>query len=242
MYNPPVPRRGFTLVELLVVIGIVALLISLLIPALNKAREGANRAACLSNMRQIHQSLSMYAGENRMYVPIGYRDGDPIGQKQFNSMVYSGTTKRNVLWGILLQAGYLKTPGIFFCPAERDPSREQGTDLNPWPPGPENVSIKNVQAGYGGRPDWAVPDDPTFWTPYTLPKIKDFHRKAMIADLVSVPARVDTRHKTGINVVYGDGSGYWVGRKTFDAPLATCTGLSATFNRAQDEIWTSLDQ
>ena len=219
-------RRAFTLIELLVVIAIIAVLMGLAFPVYGRIRENANRTACLSNLRQIHAAMGAYAGDHEGEVPIGYRGG----RKQWNTMLHAAPDDYPMLGRLWLE-GYIKDPRVFYCPSETAPAQAFNTKENPWPPKPGVTT----QGGYACNPlvDWSSVD-------LRVPRLAELVELPLLADGCGLPDRVDSRHRTGVNVLYANAAVRWVPRVVFNDALKKNSGLSAANNGAQDAVWQAL--
>ena len=133
-------KKAFTLVELLVVIGIIALLIAILLPALRRARQAAVQTSCQSNLRQIGMMLQMYTNENKGWMPHpGWGGWFPLRPPPFGA----SNPQRNMSWAerlVMATASkqYVKNwethypvtgRGVFRCPGFGEGTYEYAHNL-----------------------------------------------------------------------------------------------------------------
>jgi len=240
-------NRGFTLVELLVVIGIIAVLVSILLPALNKARQSANTLRCLSTLRQFQLYNQMYSMDNHgQYFPILSQTPaypallswpqDPVVRKFLQvkpvNMIWNSEVSRNFVCSeatLCLVSGY--------------------ADGN-----------YNIAYSYGMNfTDWGDPADRTLWyqgftTPVYIPpqpaisyknsRIRRPSNKIAWADAMGYwiqksasgqytgegtgsGTRIAYRHNGGVNIAFFDGHAEWLTRKQVDLNLLTTAAADA---------------
>jgi prepilin-type processing-associated H-X9-DG protein/prepilin-type N-terminal cleavage/methylation domain-containing protein len=137
------PRWAFTLVELLVVIGIIAVLMSILLPALNRARESAKAVVCASNLKQLGTALAMYVNDNNQYTPRFMYDpnsgaGTPVPEPGWARWEWFAAIKRYVAGNPKdiptgnagLQEEQKQT--VYFCPSAKA-NRGRFVNWGLWP-------------------------------------------------------------------------------------------------------------
>jgi len=212
-------KAGFTLIELLVVVAIIAVLVSMLIPALQQARESSRRAVCSSNMRQVAVGSMYYADDNAGNLPtVDY---------------YAAWTLPVIWWwqygskgfGLLIERGYVNSPQVYYCPGQKQ---------NQW-------SFEYLPGINGMTPYWYAnpwfqyhrdPMDPYHYThcrsSFVFNKrgpnkrMPQIGNRAFLCDVFF--SDVDSAHKSplGWNAGYGDGhvQFFYDGGRVSMGPLA----------------------
>lgn len=152
-------KKGFTLIELLVVIAIIALLLAILIPALNVVKETATAAVCLSNLSGLTKSWFLYAGDNNDIV-VGGGTGspsDPTNDWAPYGLEASATNldgkQQAIMTGALFP--YVESTGVYHCPSDRrylKPRADNGTLLG----GYRSYSIVGGLRGVGAGGGWGI--------------------------------------------------------------------------------------
>jgi len=185
--------RGFTLVELLIVVGLIALLISLLLPALNKAKEQSNRAKCMANLRTLGQAMFFYAGANKDRLP----NCNPPGVAS-----NSAAADRALL---ALVNNFVRAPRVFYCPSDKDSEPQEIVTAIPQVPNSARISYDFYSI---------------YWLPEYGPKLSYLKNAPLAWDVGVDPSRSfnpDQNHgPSGGNVVHSDGHAEWQDAKLWD--------------------------
>ncbi len=216
-------KKEFTLIELLVVIAIIAILASMLLPALNKAREKSQASKCLGNHKQLGSAMIMYTGDFKGWLPTATVDGGVPAYWKFQLSHYMG--KGGYTWSqVQSDRKAFGKNSAYGCPTfsgvpvanasweTSQPGRYSGLGWNRW------VSYNPLLTGTGS-------DRAQKLTAFK----KHASESALIGDVPdgdvhvstsqdnyetidrkdAVPSRVAARHSNGGNYLWADGHGGW---------------------------------
>ncbi|HYF13884.1 MAG TPA: DUF1559 domain-containing protein [Phycisphaerales bacterium] len=207
-------RRAFTLMDVLVSMAVIAILISLMLPAVGSVTETARRVVCQSNIRQIGVGTLMYADSYRGFLPpsvllsSGPARGAPEPENMILARVPLELQEGNSGWdglGYLYILDFLGSPPLFYCPSHKGENRFSN-HANAWQPEEAGELVINYHyRGQGPNGQARLPNG-------LLPMTRQlFHidpsRTSLIAD--GLRTRGDFNHRVGANYFRADLSVHW---------------------------------
>ena len=223
--------KKFTLLELLIVIAIIGILVSILMPSLNKAREKAKRAVCKSNQAQIGRAINVFAKTQKGRVPIG-------NWSSYQGNYFMKVNSYYPLLGSLYKTETVTAQDIFYCPSRSE--RPEDYDF---------TADSIVRSTYMTRPFLA--DTDIVWVNKTLPLMinelpflsKFNGDEAVLTEKMVLYQHTSIIHEgDGANILSIDGAVAWNPFSSWTDPFRPVTSRDVAHDANLKDFWEEMDE